>query len=138
MWNRLRRMLPHAVILICNMYVVFFLIDRVNPAMNFIDNGLTKGLLLLLSAAGIFDALLLIRYPTPARRSVPARRSAPARQSAPPRYPAPRRSEEPYRAREDWRRPAPRYYDEPRRPVRGEASRYGGRDYGYRPNGGRR
>ena len=56
MLKRLERWLPHATILICNMYLVFFLIDRVNPAMNFIDNALTKGLLLLLCAAALFNA----------------------------------------------------------------------------------
>lgn len=56
MLKRLERWVPHATILICNMYLVFFLIDRVNPAMNFIDNGLTKGLLLLLCAAALFNA----------------------------------------------------------------------------------
>ena len=50
-------MLPHLVILIGNMYAVFYFIDRVNPAMNFIDNGLTKGLLLILCFAALILAL---------------------------------------------------------------------------------
>ena len=53
--------LPHLVILICNMYIVFFLIDRVNKAMNFIDNGLTKGLLLALCLIGLGNAGSLSR-----------------------------------------------------------------------------
>lgn len=53
-------MLPHGAILIANMYIVFFLIDRVNTAMCFIDNDITKGLLVIMcllsviiSASGI-------------------------------------------------------------------------------------
>ena len=46
-WVKLAdRLVPHVAIVIAGMLVVFFLIDRVNKAMNFIDNGLTKGLLL--------------------------------------------------------------------------------------------
>ena len=56
MLDRLRLLLPHAAILICNMYIVFFLIDRVNKAMNFIDNGLTKGLLVALCLIGLWNA----------------------------------------------------------------------------------
>ena len=55
--KKLRAMLPHAAILIANMYIVFFLIDRVNSAMNFIDNGLTKGLLLAMSLIVLADVL---------------------------------------------------------------------------------
>ena len=56
--KKLRAMLPHAAILIANMYIVFFLIDRVNTAMNFIDNGLTKGLLFVMCALVLLDRLL--------------------------------------------------------------------------------
>ena len=59
MLDRLRRLLPHAAILICNMYIVFFLIDRVNKAMNFIDNGLTKGLLAALCLIGLWNGRTL-------------------------------------------------------------------------------
>lgn len=56
----LRKWLPHAAILLSNMYLVFFLIDRVNKAMAFINNGITKGLLVALSLISIFNACLLI------------------------------------------------------------------------------
>lgn len=72
MWKRVERLLPHAVILIGNMYVVFFLIDRVNPAMNFIDNGLTKGLLLLLCAVALVNALRVLRTPVVRARQATA------------------------------------------------------------------
>lgn len=44
----MRKVFPHAIILIANMYYVFFGIDRVNKAMNFIDNSITKTLLALM------------------------------------------------------------------------------------------
>lgn len=59
MLKKMERLLPHAAILICNMYVVLFLIDRVNPAMNFIDNGLTKGLLAALCVIALLNAVRL-------------------------------------------------------------------------------
>lgn len=68
MRNRVRRLLPHAAILICNMYVVFYLIDRVNTAMNFIDNRLTKGLLILLAVVTFFNCRELLRMDAAAGR----------------------------------------------------------------------
>ena len=82
MLERAKRMLPHVAILVCNMYIVFYLIDRVNTAMNFIDNGLTKGLLLILCIAGAYNAWTLINAPAPrpVRPTQPTRRApAPAR-----------------------------------------------------------
>lgn len=55
MWKKVRPMLPHAAILLANAYVVFFLIDRVNTSMNFIDNELTKGMLLVMCLLAIGD-----------------------------------------------------------------------------------
>lgn len=54
-------MLPHCAILICNMYIVFFLIDRVNTAMAFIDNDITRGLLAAMCLISIWCAALLMR-----------------------------------------------------------------------------
>ena len=48
--NVIRKMSPHAAILIANMYFVLFGIDRVNTAMNFINNGYTKFLLAVMLA----------------------------------------------------------------------------------------
>lgn len=57
----LRKLMPHAVIVLAMMYFVFFFIDRVNSAMAFIDNDITKGLLFVLCVLAIVDALTLIR-----------------------------------------------------------------------------
>lgn len=57
--KKLRMLSPHAAVLIGNMYYVFWGIDRVNKAMNFIDNEYTKLLLLLLIAfAGVNASVL--------------------------------------------------------------------------------
>lgn len=61
MWKTFRSTLPHAPIVLANMYVVLFLIDRVNTSMNFIDNDLTKGVLLAMCLLAIIDWLLAPR-----------------------------------------------------------------------------
>ena len=42
-------MLPHASILLGNMMLFLFVLEQINPSMNFIDNGLTKGLLVVMA-----------------------------------------------------------------------------------------
>ena len=56
----LRKILPHVSIVLSNMYIVFFLIDRVNSAMSFINNDLTKWLLVFSSLVSIVNAIFLI------------------------------------------------------------------------------
>ena len=142
MLKRIERLVPHGAILICNMYVVFFLIDRVNPAMNFIDNGLTKGLLVILCALALYDAWRLVK-PVLARRGTALARSSrpaagvhrPATGSYAPRQGAPRpsatRSSQPQRggAASD-RTPSARPASAQVRPAARRAS-YDSRD-GYR------
>lgn len=57
----LRRLLCHGAIVISGMYFVFFGIDRVNSAMSFIDNDITKVLLVILGVISIINACMLIR-----------------------------------------------------------------------------
>ena len=101
----LRKWMPHVAILLSNMYLVFFLIDRVNRAMAFINNGITKGLLVILALASIFNACLLIhdrreRIRAAARRSDAQRRQTAPRAgmapSAPSGQPRPQPSRSPY------------------------------------------
>ncbi len=56
-----RRFLPHIAIILSGMYFVFYGIDRVNSAMAFIDNEITKGLLVVLGLISVVNALFLIR-----------------------------------------------------------------------------
>lgn len=57
----LRKFLPHAAIILSAMYFVFYGIDRVNSAMAFIDNPMTKMLLVVLGLISIINAIFLIR-----------------------------------------------------------------------------
>ena len=110
----LRKVLPHAAILLSNMYIVFFLIDRVNSAMCFIDNRITKALLVLLAIISTINASFLI---LDQRRKI-VRES---RRRAQPR-PAQRAPERPAPRYDSARADAPRYdsvrYDAPERRSR--------------------
>lgn len=54
--------LPHASIILAAMLIVFFVIDRFNSAMGFLDNDGAKILMLLLSITAIINAIMLIAY----------------------------------------------------------------------------
>ena len=123
----LRKILPHGAIIISLMYFVFFFIDRVNSAMAFINNGMTKALLFVLCLITIANALLLIaddRKRTRARRQVrrpaaqPAQRPVAPVQARPQQRPAPAKQPQRPTARasydryeRDYRRDYRREYD---------------------------
>ena len=77
----LRKLLPHAAIILSGMYLVFFLIDRVNGAMSFINNAITKRLLLILCAISVINAIYLIRDDRKRLRQQQARAAAKRRQA---------------------------------------------------------
>ncbi|MDD3243735.1 MAG: hypothetical protein PHD32_08440 [Eubacteriales bacterium] len=56
----LRKIIPHATIILATMMLVFFCIDRVNTAMAFINNDITKWLLCLFSICAIATSVYLI------------------------------------------------------------------------------
>lgn len=56
----LKKLLAHAAIIISGMYFVFFFIDRVNSAMAFIDNGITKALLFILCVVSVLNSVIII------------------------------------------------------------------------------
>lgn len=58
----LLKALPHLNIVISGMYIVFFIIDVQNSAMAFINNDITKVLLLILSLGSILSSAFLIWY----------------------------------------------------------------------------
>lgn len=60
MREMLRKLFAHAAIIISFMYAVFYFIDRVNPMMSFIDNGITKFLLLVLGLLSVINAIQVI------------------------------------------------------------------------------
>ena len=85
----LRKLLPHAAIILSGMYFVFFFIDRVNTAMAFINNNITKRLLFALCVISIVEAVWLIRDDRRRTRQQQARAEAARRQrqaEAPRRY----------------------------------------------------
>ena len=57
----LRKIVPHVAIIISGMYLVFFLIDRVNSAMAFINNNITKRLILVLCVISVIEAAYIMR-----------------------------------------------------------------------------
>ena len=56
----IRKWLPHVSILLANMYIVFFVLDKVNTAMTFINNDITKMLLLILALSSIANSCMMI------------------------------------------------------------------------------
>lgn len=76
MWKKIRPMLPHAAIVCANAFVVFFMIDRINTAMNFIDNELTKGLLFVMCLLAIGNWWIARTRALRAQKKRAARRQA--------------------------------------------------------------
>lgn len=54
--------MPHISIILAGMLIVFFVIDRFNSAMGFLDNDGAKLLLFVLSVTSIINSVLLITY----------------------------------------------------------------------------
>ena len=57
-----RDVLPHSAIIISLMMIVFYILDQFNDAMAFINNRITKGLLLALAIISILNAINIIAY----------------------------------------------------------------------------
>ena len=59
--NRLAGFLPHVCLILSLMMITFVITDRYNRAMAFINNDITKALLLILALLVIVQSILLIR-----------------------------------------------------------------------------
>ena len=57
----MKTLLGHMTIIISLMYVVFFGIDRVNRSMEFIDNDITKFLLVVLCVLAMVNACIVLK-----------------------------------------------------------------------------
>lgn len=57
----LKRLFAHISIILSGMIIVLLCIDRVNKAMAFINNNITKGLLGILCVISIVNAIQLLR-----------------------------------------------------------------------------
>jgi hypothetical protein len=56
------RILPHVSIILSGMLIVFFVLDRYNPSMGYLDNTGERALQLALAATSVINAILLIGY----------------------------------------------------------------------------
>lgn len=56
----MKKLLAHLDVVLSGMILVLLLIDRVNSAMQFIDNRITKGLLFALCAATLVSGVVLM------------------------------------------------------------------------------
>lgn len=74
-WHKIRGWLPHIVIVLGGMYIVFFFIDKVNAAMAFINNDLTKFLLFVHSILSIYLCTRVIHYDRLVERQKKAKRA---------------------------------------------------------------
>jgi hypothetical protein len=54
------KILPHISIILSGMLIVFFVIDRFNSAMGFLDNDGAKVLIFVLSITSIINAIMLV------------------------------------------------------------------------------
>ncbi len=55
-----KKLLPHFCIILSVMFMVFYFIDQVNSAMNFINNDITKTLLLIQCISVIMLSIIVI------------------------------------------------------------------------------
>jgi len=57
----LERIIPHISIILSGMLIVFFVIDRFNQKMGFMEDDMTKVMIFALSISSIMTSILLIR-----------------------------------------------------------------------------
>ena len=118
-WLKLiKKLLPHAAIIISGMLLTFFVIDRVNKPMGFMTNEFHKVLTSILAVLCVYFSIQIIAIQRRDERSEYRRTMAKRRQSAPARsvddaprpYAAPDRprSAAPRRTASDMRRSTPR------------------------------
>ena len=60
--KRLSKILPHITIILAGMFIVFWILDILNPTMNFINRKISNKLLLAFSISAIITAILAFYY----------------------------------------------------------------------------
>lgn len=60
-FSKLAGFLPHVCLILSLMMITFLITDRYNRAMAFINNDITKGLMMVLAVLVIVESVLLIR-----------------------------------------------------------------------------
>ena len=58
--KRLSKILPHITIILAGMFIVFWILDILNPAMNFINRKLSNKILLAFCISAIITAILAV------------------------------------------------------------------------------
>ena len=56
--SKIRAVLRHTTVILALMFLVFLVLDQFNPMMNFIDNGISRWLLVGLCASGFCQSVL--------------------------------------------------------------------------------
>ena len=56
--NKLRTVCSHLTVILSLVFIVFLVLDQFNPMMNFIDNGISRGLLAAFCLSGIGRGIL--------------------------------------------------------------------------------
>jgi len=64
----MKKLLAHLDVILAGMILVLLCIDRVNTAMRFIDNEITKGMLFGLCAVCLISGVVLMVQPTRRRK----------------------------------------------------------------------
>lgn len=60
--KRLSKILPHITIILAGMFIVFWILDILNPTMNFINRKISNKLLLAFFISAIITAILAVYY----------------------------------------------------------------------------
>lgn len=58
----IKNLLPHVSLILSGMFITFFILDKLNPNMAFINNDATKLLLLLFAIVSLIVSLRLILH----------------------------------------------------------------------------
>jgi fumarate reductase subunit D len=56
------KILPHIVIVLAAMFITFWILDQLNPVMNFINNSISNVLLLLFSILSLVNGIFSIAW----------------------------------------------------------------------------
>ncbi|MBP1756303.1 MAG: hypothetical protein H6Q59_2701 [Firmicutes bacterium] len=58
--KRIIRILPHITIILSVMFVVLWILDQINPRMNFIDSNLSKLLLIIFCLSSLLTSIVYV------------------------------------------------------------------------------
>jgi uncharacterized membrane protein len=62
MMKKLSRILPHITIILAGMFIVFWILDILNPTMNFVNRRLSNKLLLIFCISAIISSVIAVYY----------------------------------------------------------------------------